>query len=205
MHQSPVELKENLNDSDTKLVVVAREICDLYHKLAEKRNLGFARAVLENAFKSNLDYNTTKLTLEAALSLIEPPKESTVTCERQQKPNHIESLPEAVALVYALTPEKTKERRVAFLNELKNQQYVDMQSLMEKALSFYVPQQDEIKEYVASLPLEGQALILKSNESRWDTLAANFPKYRALITHFSRIESQFKVRLHNYLPTPSGS
>ncbi|MEM4254453.1 MAG: hypothetical protein QXR48_03675 [Candidatus Woesearchaeota archaeon] len=204
MYSSSVEPKKDFNESDTKLAV-AREFCGLYHNLAEKRDLGFARAVLENAFKSNLDYSTTKLTLEAALSLLEPPKESSVACERQQKSNHIESLPEAVALVYALTPEKTKECRVAFLNELKNQPYVDMQSLMEKALRFYFPQEYEIKQYVASLPAEGHALILKSNESRWDNLAATFQKYRDLIIHFSRIESQFKVRLRDYLPASSGS
>ncbi len=204
MYESSAEGQKDLNGSDARLVA-ALDFCNLYHRLAERRNLGFAQAVLENAHKSNLDYDTTKLTLEAVLALAAPPEATPAIAGEPPKANHIEALPEAVALVYALTPEKTKERRMAFLNELKQQPYREMPLIREKALSFYAPDDNEIRQYVKALPIEGHALLLKSGESRWDTLAANYPKYKEMIIHFSRIESQFKVRLRDYLPPPSSS
>ncbi len=184
------ERRKNVYDSDTHLVA-ANEFCDIYHALAEKRkSLEFARAVLRNALNANLGYSTTKMTLEATLAL----------ADTHPTNNSLELLPEAVSLVYALTPEKIKEERIRFIDTLKKQPQLAMDEIKNLALTHYIPSAEDIGKYVASLPKEGQALILKSREARWDAMATELPQHKDYIIHFSRIESQFKIKLISYMP-----
>ena len=181
--------QKKLYDSDTHLVA-AQEFCDLYHQLALKRNLNFASSVLDNALKANLGYSTTKLTLEATLAL----------ADQHPTNNSLELLSEAVSVVYALTPEKIKDERIRFIDALKSQPHLAMNEIKDLALRHYAPSVEDIGAYVASLPKEGHALILKSGQARWDELATTYPQHKDFIVHFSRIESQFKVRLISYMP-----
>jgi hypothetical protein len=172
------------------LLPAVNDIFQLYNALAIKRDLAFAQAVWKSATQSDLGYSTAKLTLEATLAL----------AEQHPTNNHLEQLPEIVARVYALTPEKTKELRIKFIDELKSQAHLAIDAIRAKAETYYHPSQDEIREYVTSLPKEGKVLLLKSCEDSWETLKTHHPKYKEEIEHFLRLESQFGINLRDYLP-----
>lgn len=179
------------NDSDVTQSIV-REFVEVYNQLLERRGLGFAQQFASSIFNAKLGHTITKQTLEAAVAL----------ADAHPNNGRLENLPSVVSNIYALTPEKARETRMQFLNEIKNDPSVDM-GVLEARARTYVPSHKDICEYVVGLPHDHISLIVKSETADWNSIAVQFPRFADQIGHFARLEKQFNCRLSEYLPPPS--
>lgn len=179
------------NDSDVNQSIV-QEFVEVYNQLLGRRGLGFAQQFATSIFNAHLGHTITKHTLEAAVAL----------ADAHPTNGHLENLPAVVSTIYALTPEKARETRMQFLEEIKKDPSVDMSALETRARQ-YVPSHEAICEYVVGLPHDHISLIVKSETTDWNAIALQYPRFADQIAHFARLEKQFNCRLSEYLPPPS--